>query len=369
MNCSRLIHSSFLALCLVINACTHQTTDRVFLINPDKDYPEFAVPLNHIFDIRVIRLGGEGQHYFIRTLVGRNVYFDDVNQLIFLSNGIGHLTSVGVFDFDGNFIRSIGKVGRGPGEFCSEMISILPIPEEKHLLVIDKYDYKFILYDYEGNYIETKQFDEEIFGGEWVRSGDKLLNYEKQKSELTHQPMLCIFCIEDLTLVEKRDFQFPRPFDFKGYMTYKVYSTGAVPTDKGVWLNPSSCSDTTYFFQHDGRIVPRVVNLTHNTAEHILSLVFESPEYLFCRYRDDTHWEKCFVIRKSDGAVFKISPQQLSFLTFYFFNATGDGMRCILPMPEIQYKNELIALDPNAKPVIDSFDEEGNPLLVIFSLK
>ena len=369
MRNNHLILLFVLSLCLALNACKPQTPDMIFLINPDKDYPEFDVPLNDIFDVRVIRLGGEKQKYYIRTLVGRNMYFDDIHRLIFLTNGIGHLTSVGVFDFDGNFIRSIGRVGRGPGEFCSDMIAIIPIPEAERLVVVDRYDSKFILYDYAGNHLETKQFDEEIYGGDWVKSGNVLLMYNNERSSFSRQTVFSFFDLADLTLTEKRDFQFSRPFDFEGYMKYKVYSTGAVPTDKGVWLNPASCSDTTFFLQPDARIVPRIVNLTHNTAEHILSLVFESPEYLFCRYRDDTHWEKCFVIRKSDGEVFKISPQQLSFLSFYFFNATGDGKRCVLPMPEILYRDELIAFDPDSEPVLDAFDEEGNPILVIFTLK
>ena len=54
--------------------------------------------------------------------------------------------------------------------------------------------------------------------------------------------------------------------------------------------------------------------------------------------------------------------------TRHFF-ATGDGKHCVLPMPEILYRDELIALDPGSEPILDAFDEEGNPLLVIFTLK
>jgi hypothetical protein len=368
MKCSSHFQFIFLVLCLVLNACAHKMPDRLFLINPEKDYPEFNIPLCDIFDVKVIHLEGEEQNFFIRHILGRNLYLDEKNQQILLINGfIGHLSSIGVFDFNGHFIRSIGRVGGGPAEFCSDYIAFLPIPEKEQVLVIDYYDGKFICYDYNGNYMKTQRFDEQLYTYEWASIANKLLAYDINNPQM--ESTLSLFDLDSLRPIGNRSFHFSRPYDTAGYLKYKVYSTGTVCSENGIWLNPDSCSDTTYFFQHDGRIVPRIVNLAHNTAEHILSLVFESPEYLFCRYRNAEHWEKCFVIHKSDGEIFKISPQQLSFLTFYFWNATRDGRHCILPMSEILYPDELIALDPDAKPLIESFDEEGNPLLVIFTLK
>lgn len=355
--------------CLILISCKPRAEERIFTINPNKDYPEFDVPLNELFDIKIINLEGEEQNYFIQFILGRNLFIDDEHHLLFLTNWMGHLTSVGVFDLEGNFIRSIGKVGRGPGEFSSDHIAFLPLLDKEQVLVIDYYDGKFIRYDYTGHHIDTRRFDSRLFSHEWMIIKNTLLCFDRMASSHHMHSVLSQFDIESLNPIESKSFMFSRPYDAEGYLEYKVFSSGAVTTNNGVWLNPASCSDTTYFLQNDERIVPRIINLANNTAEHILSLVFESPEYLFCRYMDAEHWEKSFVIRKSDGAIFKISPRQLSFLTFHFDCATRDGQHCILDMSEILYPDELIALDPDAKPLIESFDEEGNPLLVLFTLK
>ena len=356
-------------LFLTLNSCKPQASDRLYLINPDKDYPEFDVPLNELFDIKIIHLGGEEQDYFIKYVLGRNLFIDDKHHLLFLTNWLGNLTSIGVFDLKGNFIRSIGNVGRGPGEFSSDHITFIPLPDKEQILVIDYYDGKFIRYDYEGHHLDTHRFDDRLFSHEWILIKNTLFCFDRMASSHHLHSVLNHFDIETLKPIESKSFMFSRPYDNDGYLKYKVYSAGAVPTENGVWLNPASCSDTTYFLQNDGQIVPRMINLNHNTAEHILSLVFESPEYLFCRYRNAEHWEKCFVIRKSDGKIYKVSPRQVSFLAFYYYCATRDKRHCVLDLPEILYPDELIALDPNAKPLIESFDEEGNPLLVVFTLK
>ena len=76
-------------------------------------------------------------------------------------------------------------------------------------------------------------------------------------------------------------------------------------------------------------------------------------------------------IRKEDWYYAGMANLRLASLYHWSGRAeqASDGKHCVLPMPEILYRDELIALDPGSEPILDAFDEEGNPLLVIFTLK
>ncbi len=58
-----------------------------------------------------------------------------------------------VFDKDGNYLRTIGRSGQGPGEFTD--ISSLSITPQNELMVNDRYASKFIFFSLMGNYLRT----------------------------------------------------------------------------------------------------------------------------------------------------------------------------------------------------------------------
>lgn len=61
---------------------------------------------------------------------------------------------VRMFSRDGNFIREIGKQGRGPGEYL--FVGCVDINDnKKEILVHDDDNFRIMIYDYMGNYLRT----------------------------------------------------------------------------------------------------------------------------------------------------------------------------------------------------------------------
>lgn len=373
--------SAGLLTLLLLAACGPKGEGPLYTIDPGVSYPAFELPLSDLAEISIVQLQGAEQGLFVNQMLGANSCFDETRRMFFITCGLGENTCVGVFDGQGRFLRKIGRVGRGPGEFSSPSIRLLSDPEKEMLFIYDTNSRKVLRFGYDGSYhpLDTEQLDPEIPNTvQWSGLPDKFLMYNLSSQFIyetdgevidSQTPTVALFDKTDFSPFPTADIHFGRPHDLAGYIRYRVYSSGPVRGQGGVWLNPGSRSDTTYFFSDAGRTETRLVNTAHNSAEQIFSVTAEGTDYLFCRFQDTGRRDKVFAIRKSDGQVFSIPADSLMAMAFYFQNTTVDGKHCILPLPELVFKDELVALVPAARPLLEGFDEEGNPLLVVFKLK
>ncbi len=89
-----------------------------------------------------------------------------------VSDSKGHIflwdrkfTSIRVFNRQGEFIKQIGKSGRGPGEFRE--INAMTINDKDQLVVYDRYLLRFTVFDNLGNEIETYSLPEKNLITPW----------------------------------------------------------------------------------------------------------------------------------------------------------------------------------------------------------
>lgn len=97
----------------------------------------------------------------LRTIVlqtPENVLIGDIAQILIMDDRVGLLdprtNSIHFFGLDGTFVNSIMKQGRGPGEYM-DVSKILYDKQNGHILAYDAKIRQMLVYDLEGNHIET----------------------------------------------------------------------------------------------------------------------------------------------------------------------------------------------------------------------
>ena len=93
------------------------------------------------------------EHSLISDLVTRVIYTDDYIFLIDRKNP----TPI-MFDGNGKFLRTIGSMGQGPGEFTG-LIDIAADFQNEYLYITTLS--KLLLYDFDGNFIRERKYVEE----------------------------------------------------------------------------------------------------------------------------------------------------------------------------------------------------------------
>lgn len=143
------------------------------------------VPLEHeepteyydffsVFDsLTIIRLSNDSVNGLITFI--QDIHVD--SEKVFIRD----VNTIHVFDMEGHFLRNIGRKGRGRGEYLRLMDFDLNRPR-KELTVYDQGAHKFLVYDYEGNFL--RQFEYEYIVREFATlpNGDYLIyrpDYEK----------------------------------------------------------------------------------------------------------------------------------------------------------------------------------------------
>jgi len=77
----------------------------------------------------------------------------DEKQNVYVSDAIGSKTQIRVFDKSGEYIRTIGRMGQGPGEF--NQVSNFQITPNNELMIHDRFTFKLIFFTLDGDYIRT----------------------------------------------------------------------------------------------------------------------------------------------------------------------------------------------------------------------
>jgi len=65
------------------------------------------------------------------------------------------------FDSSGHFLRKIGKVGNGPGEFVEPTDFLLT---SSHIVVLDQFAHRLLFYTYDGEFVSSTQFQGKAHG-------------------------------------------------------------------------------------------------------------------------------------------------------------------------------------------------------------
>ena len=378
---------------LLTLSCSSISEQDVFIFDPSKDYPEFPLSLNDVADVSFITLGGEEEGIYIPSIWDAGFFFDGQHNRLFTSH-----SSIGVLEFDGQgrFLRRIGRLGRGPGEYATVFFYIQP--ETERVGVYDQTREKFLVYKYDGSYIEGEGIDIELFAGfnTFLVHNDCLLDYNPysttflESSGRTHRisertlNLFPIFGQNNNYIIKDIHYEQPLviPEDW-GEDYHKLMLPGQIiPSYSGILLSTYR-SDTTYVIENDFRWRPFLVNERHNgIQEGCLYPTAETKDYLFLCHQDNLRGGRSqlqyYAIDKKSKQHYKITSDESSLLPGPLQGKAQIPVGGITKNPEYRFwefraedlKEECYDYLPqDLKVLVDQCDEDSNPILMLIKFK
>ena len=359
----------------------------IFHIDLNKNYPEFPLSLSDIADIRFIKLGGEEQGVLLKNL-SYPIHLDDINHKIIAGPLYG---TVMIFEEDGSFIRNIGHYGRGPGEYMLRQFYVNP--DEKIIGMISDLERKVMQFDYNGILIPNS---EKTVGLRFDSHGVRLLNgalfvfnpasqirYEyaagHKEEELANKPL---HKIAPDTFEEDASFDGIRyanplvvPLSWETNPEYRWVRGGLAEGISGLMAH-SFRSDTTYLIDHDFHVRPFLVNTSHNSGEQFVFPTVETKRHIFCcakKYGETFY----YAIDKSSKEVYKITAvpddplpvflQMKPQFTNYDTSLCPDRRIVSFSMSSLKKHDQSLSAD--LKSIVDRYDEDANPILMVIEFK
>lgn len=385
------ISLSVLAL-MVLNSCSKNKEQEVFVFDPSKDYPEFPLSLKDVAEIRFIKLGGEEGGLFIPSLWDAGVFYDQLHDRIITSH-----SSIGVLEFDGQgkFLRKIGHLGRGPGEYATVFFYVQP--EEERIGVYDQPRERFLLFNYEGRYLEGEGRDIELLAGfnTFLVHDDCLIDYNPYSTTFIEssgrmrnmsERTLNLFPFNQGSTTTINDIHYERPLVIPndwGDDYRKVMLPGQLfPSYSGIMMSTYR-SDTTYVIENDFRWRPFLVNEGHNgVLEGCLYPVAETKDYLFLCHQDNLRDGRnqlyYYAIAKKTKQAFQITDDKSNPLPGPLQGKVQIQIGGITKTPEYRFwefqpqklKEECYEYLPaELKALVDQCGEDSNPILMIIKFK
>ncbi|MEC3880618.1 6-bladed beta-propeller [Parapedobacter sp. 10938] len=154
-----------------------------------------------------------------------------------------------VFSEEGKYIRSIGNIGRGPGEFTTLMDFLLDTEEDK-LLLLSNNEKAVMEYDLEGNYLRTMQTN--VFASSFVKIGDSYHYFINQNNNDV-SGLNNLIVMDENSRVLDRLFPFPEAFNVM--LPDHSFLLGNVD---GALFHPT-LSDTVFQLTANQEIYPKYV--------------------------------------------------------------------------------------------------------------
>ncbi len=364
----------------------------MFVFDPSKDYPEFPLSLNDVAEVSYIKLGGEDDDLFIPSLWDSGVYIDLLRDRIFTSH-----PSIGVLEFDGQgrFLRKIGRLGRGPGEYATVFFYVQP--EEERIGVYDQSRESFLVFNYEGRYLESEGKDIELLAGfnTFLIHDDCLIDFNPYsitflessgRTRNMSERTLNLFRINGRSPATIKDIHYERPLmipndwgdDFR-----KVMMPGQLFPSYSGYMIATYRSDTTYVIENDFHWRPFLVNERHNgIQEGCLYPVAETKDYLFLCHQDNLREGRnrlyYHAIDKKTKQAYQITEDKSNPLPGPLQGKVQIQIGGITKNPEYRFwefkpdelKGECYEYLPaELKSLVDQCDEDSNPILMIIKFK
>ena len=305
------------------------------------------------------------------------------------------------FDLDGKFIKRIGKIGKGPGEYIKGFQTFLIDKQNKHLIIFELISKKMMVYDFDGSFIDEKPIDFMPGPTEWIN--EESIAVYNNGFTYENEPWKDYYILNsDAKILQKNKFKkladkryglmiYPPIFyRFKGMTRYKnpyeniIYEIYSDKKPKPVYFLDSG----KYYKYNDIEDVEIQVrnNVGINRAnpksfEKIGILgISETDDYLFFYYGHQEQ-RKAGVYDKKEKTYYKLFDKEFELYgfkddmcgglpVFPKNGITGNMIYCYYDAYEIkEYLNKNPKLGPKLKKVVDSVDESDNPVLMLVKLK
>ncbi|OFY55673.1 MAG: hypothetical protein A2X22_14160 [Bacteroidetes bacterium GWF2_49_14] len=220
-----------------------------------------------VSDVEIIELDTVKDAYFVNsmglTLTDHFICFAcDIQKKAYL------------FDRSGKFIRNVGRVGKGPGEYVwPRMVAVSP--DERYIVVGDESTRKLILYDINGQYIRERRFKEDnpaftLVSMAFKDNGNFMVTFRRPSRPV---PGFASILTYDLNLkVVQRIL--PRSADPEEAMSNLSYMS-MIRSEDGFcfW---ETYKDTLYYIDKEGMVEPQYHIGIKN---HCFSMGFGLPEF------------------------------------------------------------------------------------------
>jgi hypothetical protein len=324
----------------------------------------------------------------------RNIFITD--KYIFISsNGLPYVMQ---FSRDGQFIRQVGTIGKGPGEYL--LCRGFTVDEENELILIyDNWTYKILCYSFSGEYKKTIETNNDLIRNFMVaQNGEIICQSAPIRIQQTYFMLLSLNEKGD-TIFLKKSWYF-RNFNgtyFGGPDNIFVHNDSIYVREyfnDTIYLYNNKSLEPSYILQWDKYKDPRIFSfqnlgikriLDNNSKVFELTLIQSSSSYLYLYYnyhyknylgRFDkltgdvlfTEQKQGCLVNDFDGGL-SVNPS---------FNAPN---RWIAELPADSLLDTLTpeyfakspAKYPNKKEklkdLVDSLDENDNPVIMIITLK
>lgn len=375
---------------LIMNSCSRVKEQEVFVFDPSKNYPEFPLSLNDVADVSYIKIGGEEDGIYLSTLRSSGVFIDHLHRRLFACH-----PSIGVLEFDstGRFLRRIGRLGRGPGEYMNVYFYVQP--EKERVGVYDPIREKFLVYKYDGAFLEDEGITARILPGflTFLIKNDCLIDFNPNsvvynerdgRTFFTSEKTLRLFPLNGQSTVSIKDIQYERPRVMPqdwGEDNYKLMMPGhLIPSYSGLMMSTHR-SDTTYVIEDDFSWRPFLVNERHNgVQEGCLYPVSETKDYLFLCHQNNLQGGRMyyFAIDKKTRQEYKITKDESNPLPGPLQGKVQIEDAGLTKNPEYRFwefqpqrlKEDCYEYLPEElKTIVDQCDEDSNPILMIIKFK
>jgi hypothetical protein len=328
---------------------------------------------------------------------------NDISRIEIFDNNIfiSDYIYIFIFDLNGKFIKRIGKLGKGPGEYIKGFQTFLIDKQNKHLIIFEMINNKMMVYDFDGNFIDEKPVDFMPGPTEWVNEESFAVYnngyiYEKE-------PWKDYYILNsDAEILQKNKFKkladkryglmlYPVIFyRYKGITRYKnpyesiIYEIYSDKKPKPVYFIDYGKYEKYNDIDDVEIQVRNNVGINRPNPESFEKIgildISETDDYLFFYYGHQEQ-RKVGIYDKKEKTFYKLFDKEFKLFGFQddmygglpVFpknGITGNMLYCHYNAYEIKkYLNKNSDLDPKLKKVVDSVDDTDNPVLMLVKLK
>ncbi len=387
-------------LCLVLIALLSCSTkdSSVIVVDTDESYPLLNLKLSDVADISYIPLkSNRDSVMFINDDISKNIYVSKDEIIIGDRNHVD--SKLLVYDRMGNLLHQIGRKGRGPGEFLDLFIFTADTITNE-VIIYNRNDSKFIVYDINGNYLNEKRLLEggaEFYQMENIGQ-EYLVGYNYRSYYLapymSKNPLgvdaikgqgksLIGFNRKSLTCIEIRDIHYPRPY-ISNSMPGLIWQI--TTTTEGAYIT-SFRSDTIFFIGRDLSVRPKFVDVTNYGHEDITIFpTMETNKYIFF-YTQMEYGKRgklrFFVYDKASNRFFRINnniSEDINKFNYRLalinneialnqFTLTQNHDYAAILLTPMFLKDHYELLNNDLKTITDRLEEYDNPVLMLMKFR
>lgn len=379
--------------------CTPKSTDEVngiIVFDNNKEYPVMDLKLSDIADIEFVQLKDEDSALLVAPHIGTQYIGED---FIIIGDKVpGDLSldnaKVYMFDRQGNYIRTLCRGGRGPGEMSYPTANIMVQPDSNKIFIGCRYSGRKILtFDFDGNLLNTTT-PQNTFRESAIIGNSILLHYNSTQYVMkkfdTGEVKYIDLKIPPLSIIDATTFA-PIAYDTLKYEriadefytgTTSTLFPNLIYTKDGIYIT-SLRSDTIRFIDKNLNITPRIVtkNYLPDKYRGIIPLVEMDDYILFHTQSSDVYqkenpsWQH-YIYIKEEKKLYKIpytDTKNKSFnneigLYAYTYTTNYDKHVHFLTYDHL-VKYYYDDLPDNVKSIVDTMTEDSNPIMMIIKFR